>query len=95
MFGTFILGILAGWGAPYAEPKIREFLDGLLLSETPITAMEMRSFALALCLLGAAILSMVFGEPHAVPLALGAAAGVFGPRLIDRWKTSRAPDYDS
>ena len=95
MLGTFILGILAGAGAPYAEPKIKEFLDGVLLSDTPFQPGEMKLFSLAACLVGAAILSMIFGEPHAVPLALGAAAGVFGPRLIDKYKASKAPDYDS
>ena len=95
MFATFILGILAGAGSPYAEPRIKEFLDGVMLSETPITPGEMKLFALAVCLVAAAILSMIFGEAHAVPLALGAAAGVFGPRLIEKYRASRAPDYDS
>lgn len=95
MLATFILGILAGAGAPYAEPKIKEFLDGVMLSETPIEPGEMKLFSLAACLLGAAILSMIFGEAHAVPLALGAAAGVFGPRLIEKYKASKTPDYDS
>ena len=95
MLGTFILGILAGAGAPYAEPKIKEFLDRVLSNETPIQPGEMKLFTLALCLVGAAILSMVFGDPHALPLTLGGAAGVFGPRLIDKYKASKAPDYDS
>lgn len=95
MLATFILGILAGAGAPYAEPKIKEFLESVLLSESPIQPGEMKLFSFATCLFGAAILSMIFGEAHAVPLALGAVAGVFGPRLIDKYKASRAPDYDS
>ena len=95
MLGTFILGVVAGAGAPYAEPKIKEFLDGVLLSDAPIQPGEMKLFSLAVCLVGAAILSMIFGDPHAVPLAIGAAVGVFGPRLIDKYKASKAPDYDS
>lgn len=95
MFATLILGALAGVGAPYAEPKIKEFLDQVMLAETPIQPAEMKLFSLAVCLVAAAILSMVFGEAHAVPLTLGAAAGVFGPRLIEKYKASRAPDYDS
>lgn len=95
MFATFILGILAGVGSPYAEPKIKDFLDGVLLSDTPIAPGELKLFSLAVCLVGASILSMLFGAAHAVPLALGAAGGVFGPRLIDKYRASRAPDYDS
>ena len=95
MFSTFIFGILAGAGAPYAEPRIKEFLDKGTLGETPIQPNEMPLFSLSVCLVGAALLSMVLGEAHAVPLTLGAAAGVFGPRLIEKYKASRAPDYDS
>lgn len=95
MLATFILGILAGVGSPYAEPRIKEFLDGVLLSETPISAGELKLFSLAVCLVAASILSMLFGQAHAVPLAMGAAAGVFGPRLIEKYRASRAPDYDS
>lgn len=95
MFGTFILGALAGWAAPYAEPRIKAALDGVLLEDTPIAPKEMALLSFAICLLAAAILSMMISEPHAAPLALGAVAGVFGPKLIDKWRASRTPDYDS
>lgn len=95
MFGTFILGAIAGWAAPYAEPRIKAALDGVLLDETPIAPREMALLSFAVCLLAAAILSMMVAEPHAAPLALGAVAGVFGPKLIDKWRASKAPDYDS
>ena len=95
MFGTFLLGIAAGWGAPYAEPKVKAALENVLLDDVPVEPMEMRLFAFAVCLLGAALLSMIFATPHAAPLALGAAVGIFGPKAIDKWKASKAPDYDS
>lgn len=95
MFGTFILGVAAGWGAPYAEPRIKAALDGVLLDETPIAPKEMALLSLAICLLGAAVLSMLVSDPHAAPLTLGAVAGVLGPKLIDRWRSGKAPDYDS
>lgn len=95
MFGTFILGLAAGWGAPYAEPRIKSALDGILLQDAPVTPKEMSLLSFATCLLGAAILSMIVSEPHAAPLALGAVAGVFGPKLIEKWRASREPDYDS
>lgn len=95
MFGTFILGIAAGWGAPAAEPRIKAMLESILPTDPPVQPLEMRLYAFAICLLGAAILSMIFFDPHVGPLALGAALGAAGPRLRDQWKTSRAPDYDS
>ncbi len=95
MLGTFILGIAAGWGAPYAEPRIKAALDGILLDETPVQPMEMRLFSFAICLVGAAVVSMILYEPHAAPLALGAALGVFGPRLIEKYRAAKTPDYDA
>ena len=95
MLGTLILGIAAGWATPYAEPKVKTALESVLLDDVPVEPMEMRLFSFAVCLLGAALLSMIFAEPHAAPLALGAAAGIFGPRLIEKYKATRYPDYDS
>jgi hypothetical protein len=95
MLGTFILGVIAGWGAPYAEPKVREAIESILLDAVPVDAAEMRLIAFALSLLLAAFLSMVLAVPHAAPLALGAAIGILGPKAVDKWKASRAPDYDS
>lgn len=95
MLVTFILGLAAGWVAPYAEPRIKAVLDGVLLDDTPVEPKEMALLSFAVCLLGAAVLSMILGTPHAAPLALGAVAGVFGPRLIDKWRSGRTPDYDS
>ena len=95
MLGTFILGIAAGWGAPYAEPRIKAALDGILLDETPVQPMEMRLFSFAICLVGAAVVSMILSEPHAAPLALGAALGVFGPRLVEKYRAAKTPDYDA
>ena len=95
MFGTLILGIAAGWATPYAEPKVRAALENVVFDDVPIEATEMRLFTFAVSLVCAAILQMIFAEPHAAPLAIGASAGIFGPRLIDKWKASRNPDYDS
>lgn len=95
MFGTFILGAAAGWGAPYAEPRIKAALEGVLLDDAPVAPKEMTALSFAICLLGAAIVSMIFSTPHAAPLALGAVVGVFGPRLVDKWRAAKTPDYDS
>lgn len=95
MLATLLLGIAAGAGAPYAEPHVKSALDGMLQSETPIDAMELRLFTFAILLVGAALLSMIFGSAHAMPLAIGAAIGVFGPRILEKYRASKRPDYDS
>lgn len=95
MLGTLILGIAAGALTPYAEPKVKTALENILLDDVPAEPIEMRLFAFAVCLVAAAILSMIFSEPHAAPLAIGAAIGIFGPRVLDKWNASKNPDYDS
>ena len=93
MLATVILGIAAGAGAPYAEPHVKGALEGVILSEVPISAMELRMFTFAICLVAAAILAYVFGNGSAFGLAVGAAIGVFGPRIMQRLQNRKAPDY--
>ncbi len=95
MLATLILGIAAGAATPYAEPRMKEAIESMLLDDAPLTEMELRLFTFAMLVVVAAVLSMIFGNPHAVPLALGAAVGIFGPRLIDAWNARKRPDYDS
>ena len=95
MFGTFILGIAAGWGAPYAEPRIKQAIGKAFPDEAPVEPREMALVSFAICLLAAAILAMLISSSHALPLALGAAVGGVGPRLVGKWRASRTPDYDS
>jgi drug/metabolite transporter (DMT)-like permease len=95
MLGTFILGLAAGWGAPFAEPKVSAALGKILRGGSEVGPVELRMITFAACLLGAAILSMILTYPHAFPLAFGAAVGVLVPRLREIWKIARAPDYDS
>lgn len=95
MLITFLLGVAAGWFAPAVEPRVADLLKGLVSSDVPISPVELRAYSLALCLTGAAILSMIIGNPHAFPLAIGAVLGVFGPRLRERYRGQRVPDYDS
>jgi len=94
MIWTFILGVVAGWAAPAAEDRLRP-LVAEHLPGGPIEAAEMRAISLAACLVLAAIVAALTGWAHALPLALGAALGVLGPRLQDKVRGMRVPDYDS
>ena len=93
MFWTFILGIFAGWGAPMAEEHLRGPLQKLLSVEIP--PIELRAMSLMVCLFIASILALVLGRSYAVPLMLGGLIGVLAPRLYERFRAMRAPDYDS
>lgn len=94
MIWTFILGGLAGWGAPYAEERLKEPLERHL-SSSPMPAVELRAITLSVCLLGAAIVAMLTSSAHAVPLTLGACLGVLWHRAWGKFRAMRAPDYDS
>ena len=93
MLVTLILGIAAGAGAPYVEPHVKDFLEGLLLSDGGMSEVELRMFSFTLLLVAAAILAWAFGNGSGFALAVGGALGVFGPRIIDRIQKRRAPDY--
>ena len=89
MLGTLILGILAGLGAPYAEPHVKRALENLLLADPPVSPAELRLFSFALCLAAAAALAWLFGDDGALVLAVGAAVGVFAPRAVERYQAGR------
>ena len=93
MLATVILGIAAGAGAPYAEPHVKQTLEGMLMSDTTLSAMELRMLSFAVCLVLASMLAWIFGNGSGFALAVGALLGVFGPRLIDRLQKRREPDY--
>ena len=95
MLATFLLGLVAGWLAPKAEPRVKRGIESVLMSDTPLDAMELRLLSFAACLLGAAVLSMIIGSPHAVVLTFGALFGVLAPRLQETYRKTRNPDYDS
>ena len=95
MLATLILGLLAGWLAPRAEPHVKSAIESVLMSDVPLSDLELRLISFAACVLGAAVLSMIFGDPHAVILAIGALLGVLAPRLQETYRKSRNPDYDS
>jgi len=95
MLATFLLGLAAGWFAPKADPHVKGAIESLLLTESPLQPMELRLISFATCLVAAAIASMIFGEPQAAVLAIGGLLGVLGPRLTEKYRQSRNPDYDS
>ncbi len=93
MLATLILGFAAGAGAAFAEPHVKRALEAILLADAPMTDVELRLFSFAACLLAAAILAWVFGNGSGFVLALGAAIGVFWPKILQRIQGSRTPDY--
>jgi hypothetical protein len=89
MLITMILGALAGAGATWLEPPLRQGLENLLLAEQRLSAAELRLMSLALCLLAAAVLAWLFTHhAGAVPLAFGAVLGVLIPRAVEGFRAA-------
>lgn len=96
MIVTFVLGVLAGWFAKLAEPQVRGVAESATRGAGPLEPMELRLFAFAAMMLGAALVAwLLVDEPNPVWLALGACLGVLGPRLKRRWDARKVPDYDN
>ncbi|MDJ0637764.1 MAG: hypothetical protein QNJ20_02940 [Paracoccaceae bacterium] len=94
MIWTFLLGIIAGWVAPSVEERMRPMLNQYLPGDR-VSDTELRAVAICVCLLVAAVVAMLTGSSHVLPLTLGAVLGAIGPRLYDKFREMRAPDYDS
>ena len=86
MLGTFILGIIGGVAAPYAEPRIQRLIEDLAMAKLPLDSAELRSLSLSICLLLAALLSALLSGGGAVALCFGAVVGIFGPRVWARFR---------
>ena len=95
MLGSFIFGIVAGWGSPYLEPQIKALVEKSPLKDTPFSPKDLALLTLAAAILAAAILAMVLTTARATPLALGVLVGVLGPKLLEKFRVSKEPDYDS
>lgn len=79
MIFTFVLGALAGFATPYAEPHVRRAMEQVALAKIPISETEFDLLTLVLLLLLAAI---VTGGGSSLALLAGALLGVFGKRIV-------------
>ncbi len=93
MIWTILLGIIAGWCAASVEDRLRPLVEKHLPGQAP-SAAEMRGISLSVCLLLAAIVAALSDAGSAFSLTLGGVIGVLGPRLYDKVRAMRAPDYD-
>lgn len=92
---AFLLGLLAGWGTPMAEPRLAPFLESLTAGGEALEARETRLLVFGLCLFGAAVLAAILDEAHGIGLTAGAVIGLAIPRIRALIRAARAPDYDS
>ncbi len=83
---TFVIALIAGLATPFAEPHIKTALESLTLDDLKIEPGEFRTFAFAVMMVAAALLSAL-GGGSAIALAVGGLLGLFGKRLFDAIRT--------
>jgi hypothetical protein len=93
MLASIILGIAAGACTPYAEAHAKTALESVVLSDAPLTPIELRMVTFAALLFVAAILAGIVGDGSAVAVTFGGVLGVFAPRIIEMLQKRKAPDY--
>ena len=79
MIITFLLGALAGFAVPYAEPQVRRIVEQIALAELPVEDSEFDLLTLVLLLL---LASLITGIGNSAALLVGALVGVFGKRIV-------------
>lgn len=80
---NLLLGAVAGFFTPMAEPHIRAALSKLALAEIPVGETEFDVLSLLTLLIGASVLVAILGgNSMAFPLLLGALGGLFGKRFV-------------
>ena len=94
MIWTLLLGIIAGWCASGVDDRLKPMVERYLPGRS-VGASELRAISLSVCLFLAAIVAALSDAGGAVTLTLGGVLGVLGPRLYDKFRAMRAPDYDS
>ena len=83
MITNLILGAIAGFLTPMAEPYIRKAMSQLALSDIPVGETEFDVLSLLTMLIAASILVGVLGaNSMAFPLLLGALGSLFGKRFV-------------
>lgn len=93
MIWTFLLGLAAGWAAPFGEDFLKSHLNPHLPGDD-LPPADLRAIAVVLAVFIAAIIAALTGGGGAIALTLGAVVGVFGPRALEVARAARTPNYD-
>lgn len=96
MLLTMILGAAAGYAAPKAEPFVQQGLDKVEVLKDAIGETGITIFTVLVLLFFASLLCVVVGvSANGAVLSLFAAAGMFGQKIFEGVKASRAAVEDA
>ena len=95
MLFTLVLGFIAGYAAPMAEPHIRRAMENVTLSKIEVAEGEFDMLSLLVLMAAAAVVAMLLGTgANGIALTLGALAGVFGKRAVSALTSTGARKGD-
>ena len=92
MIWNLLFGLAAGLLNPMFEKWLEGVAESIWLGEIGLTEREWDLLSLVLLLMIAAVLMAILGI-NGMPfwLSLGALIGLFGRRILNRWRTRNAP----
>jgi len=94
MFFNFLIGALAGFLVPYAEPMVKTFIEKVALEKVALDPNEFDMLSLIALLLGAVAVTLLLGfSTNAFLLIIGAGFGVFAKRLYALFTSRGQIDY--
>lgn len=96
MLLTMILGAAAGYATPMAQPYVEQGLSKVDILKEAVGEQGTTIFTVLALLFFAALVCLVVGvSSNGAVLALFAAAGMFGQKIFDGVKASRAAVEDA
>lgn len=81
MLLSFLLGLLAGYAEPFAEPHVKKAVEDVFDLSIPVEKSEFDMLTLLLLLAVAALIAALLATAVLWPLLIGAFLGLFGKRL--------------
>lgn len=87
MIMSFLLGLLAGYLTPIADPQVKRSVEDVFDIAIPVERSEYDMLTLLIALALAALLQALWGQVLALPLIAGAFLGLFGKRFYEALTT--------
>lgn len=87
MFLSFVLGVVAGYFVPAAEPYVKKAVEDVFDIAVPVERSEFDMLTLLILMASAALVQAIIGQVWALPLIIGAFLGLFGKRFYDALTT--------
>lgn len=83
---SFLIGVLAGAGTPFAAPHIRTALDNIVQGDITMSDADFKTFSYAVSLMLGGAVVLFAGGGSGFALVLGGFLGLFGRRIYNTFR---------